>query len=128
MDPRAFARRFRRHDDEAAVDLRAVVHPGGIFLADIAALGEADSVQLGGIAFEPEKVGQFRAALSDAEPEPVFEHVALVPSTYFVAAAASLTAATQRNARAMIAVASARPSRAEVGAGTSSDPACIVTR
>ena len=51
-------------DDEAAVDLLPPVHPRGILLADIAALGEADAVQLGRIAFEPESL--VRAELGDA--------------------------------------------------------------
>ena len=63
----------RRHDDQPAVDLLPPVHPRGILLADEAALGEADAVQLGGIAFEPEEVAELGAALADAEAEAVLE-------------------------------------------------------
>ena len=59
--------------DQPAVDLGAPVHPRGILLADEAALGEADAVQLGGIAFEPEDVAELGAAFADAEAEAVLE-------------------------------------------------------
>src|SRR4051794_8728023 len=62
-------------DDEAAVDLRAVVHPRRILLADVAALGEADPVELGGVAFEPQRFvrAELGAALGDSEREAVGE-------------------------------------------------------
>jgi hypothetical protein len=49
------------------------VHPRGIFLPDITALGEAHPVQFGGIAFEPQRraVAEFGATLGDAERQPV---------------------------------------------------------
>ena len=59
--------------DQPAVDLGPPVHPRGIFLADEAALGEADAVQLGGIAFEPEEVAELGAAFADAEAQAVLE-------------------------------------------------------
>ncbi len=59
--------------DQAAVDLGAPVHPRGIFLADEAALGEADAVQFGGVAFEPEDVAKLGAAFADAEAQAVLE-------------------------------------------------------
>ena len=49
------------------------VHPRGILLADEAALGEADPVQLGGIAFEPEDVAELGAAFADAEAQAMLE-------------------------------------------------------
>ena len=55
--------------DQPAVDLLPPVHPRGIFLADEAALGEADAVQFGGVAFQPEQVAKLRAAFADAEPQ-----------------------------------------------------------
>ena len=39
--------------DQPTVDLAAPVHPGGVLLADETALGEAYSVQFGGIALQP---------------------------------------------------------------------------
>ena len=79
MDPGPLARRLGRNDDEPAVDLRAVVHPRRILLADIAALFEGDSVQLPGVAFEPERpIGaQFGQPFGDAE--------ALAPGTAMTA-------------------------------------------
>src|SRR5688500_10491051 len=71
MDHRPRAGRFGRNDDQAAVDLRAVVHARRILLADIAALGEADSAQLGGIGLEPEYLvrAELGAAFGHAERE-----------------------------------------------------------
>jgi hypothetical protein len=73
MDPGARAGSVGRDDDQAAIDPGAIVHPGGIFLADIAALGEADSVQLAGVAFEPEDVvgAELGSALGDSVAEAV---------------------------------------------------------
>src|SRR5205085_5758157 len=64
-----------RDDDQAAVDLVPPVHPRGILLADIATLGEADAVQLGRVAFEPEALvaAQLGNALGDAQAEPVLQ-------------------------------------------------------
>jgi hypothetical protein len=59
----------RGHDDEPAVDLLPPVHPRGIFLPDVAALCEADAVQLGGVAFEPEEIAELGAAFAHAEGE-----------------------------------------------------------
>ena len=70
---RAGARLACGNHDEATVDLLPPVHARRILLADEAALGEADAVQLGGIAFEPEDVAQLRATLADSEAEAVFE-------------------------------------------------------
>ena len=60
-------------DQEPAVDLGSPVHPGGVLLPDEAALGEADAVQFGGVAFEPEDVAELGAALADAEAEAMLE-------------------------------------------------------
>jgi hypothetical protein len=60
-------------DDQPAVDLGAPVHAGGVLLADEASLGEADSVELGGIAFEPEDVAELGAAFAGPEAEAVLE-------------------------------------------------------
>ena len=70
---RGCAVRVGLDDHQPAVDLRAPVHSRGVFLADEAALGEADAVQLGRIAFEPEDVAEFGAAFGDAEAETVLE-------------------------------------------------------
>ena len=59
--------------DQPAVDLLPPVHPRGILLADEAALGEADAVQLGRIAFEPEDVAELGAAFADAEAQAMLE-------------------------------------------------------
>ena len=72
FDARALATAALDHE-QAAIDLLPPVHPRGILLADEAALGEADPVQLGRIAFEPEHVAELRAAFADAEAEPVLE-------------------------------------------------------
>ena len=53
--------------DQPAVDLLAPVHARGILLPNEAAFGEADTVQLGGVAFQPEKIADFRAPLADAK-------------------------------------------------------------
>ena len=71
-DPRALAAVALDHE-QAAVDLLPPVHPGGILLADEAALGEADAVQLGRIAFEPEQVAKLGAAFADAEAQAMLE-------------------------------------------------------
>jgi hypothetical protein len=55
--------------DQPPVDLLPPVHPGGILLADEAALRKADAVQLRRIAFEPEQVAELRAAFANAEPK-----------------------------------------------------------
>ncbi len=71
---RACAAPLRRaHDDQPPIDLLPPVHPRGILLADEAALGEADAVQLGGIAFEPEDVAELGAAFAHAEAKAVLE-------------------------------------------------------
>src|SRR5688572_15970671 len=62
-----------RHDDKPPIDLLPPVHPGGIFLPDEAALGEADSVELDGVAFEPEDVSELRPALADTQAQAVLE-------------------------------------------------------
>ena len=62
--------------DQPAVDLLPPVHPRGILLADEAALGEADAVQFGGIAFEPEEVAELGAAFADAEAQAMLEPAA----------------------------------------------------
>ena len=54
-------------NDESAVDLLPPVHSGGILLPDEAALGEADTVEFGGIALKPEQVPDLRPPLADAE-------------------------------------------------------------
>ena len=69
----AGARCCRRNYDEAAVDLLPPVHARGILLTDEAAFGEAHSVQLRRVAFEPEDVAELRAALADAQAEPVLQ-------------------------------------------------------
>ena len=60
-------------DEQPAIDLRPPVHPRGILLADEAALGEADAVQLGRVAFEPEDVAELGAAFGDAEAQAMLE-------------------------------------------------------
>src|SRR5438046_670627 len=55
--------------DQPAVDLAPPVHPRGIFLADKAALGEADAVELDRIALQPEQVAELGATFADAEAE-----------------------------------------------------------
>jgi hypothetical protein len=74
--PRAGTGGVRRNDQHPPVDLGAPVHPRRIFLADVAALGEAHPVQLGRIAFEPEDVADLPAAFADSKPEPVFQPAA----------------------------------------------------
>src|SRR5206468_6049971 len=61
------------HDEETAIDLLPPVHASGILLADEAAFGEADPVQLGGVALEPEKIAEFRLAFGNAQAQPMFE-------------------------------------------------------
>ena len=61
------------HDDEPPIDLMPPVHSSGIFLPDEAALGEADAVQLGRVAFQPEQVAQLGPSLANAQAEAVFE-------------------------------------------------------
>ena len=65
-----------RDDEQPAVDLLPPVHARGILLADEAALGEADAVQLGRIAFEPEDVAKLRPPFGDAEAQAVVEPAA----------------------------------------------------
>src|SRR5438128_3819869 len=69
MDPRARAGRagFDRH--QSAVDLLTPVHPRGIFLADEATFGEADAVQFGCVAFEPEDIAKLEAAFGHSEAQ-----------------------------------------------------------
>src|SRR3546814_8632444 len=49
------------------------MHPRGILLPDIAALGEADAAQLGRIALKPQGLArsQFGDALGHAQPQPM---------------------------------------------------------
>src|SRR5205085_1501697 len=61
------------HHQEPAIDLLSPIHPRGVLLADEAALGETNSVQLHGIAFEPEDIAELGAAFADAEPKTVLE-------------------------------------------------------
>jgi hypothetical protein len=65
--------RRRAAPRSAAVDLLPPVHPRGVFLPDIAALGEADAVEFGGIAFEPQGcvAAQFGAAFGNAQRQAV---------------------------------------------------------
>ena len=72
-DPRARSAAVVSDDDQPPIDLLPPVHAGGIFLADEAALGEADAVQLGGIAFEPEQVAKLGAAFAHAEAQAMVE-------------------------------------------------------
>src|SRR4051812_24465974 len=74
VSPRAFDRGW--HDEETAVDLLPPVHPRGVLLPDETALGEADAVELRGVAFEPEDVAKLRAAFAHAEPQAVLEPAA----------------------------------------------------
>ena len=62
-----------RHDQQPARHLLSPVHPRGVFLPDVAALGEAHSVELGRIAFQPQRlpVAEFGAAFGDAEAQAV---------------------------------------------------------
>src|SRR3954470_19273559 len=62
--------------DQPPIDLLPPVHPRGILLADEAALGEADAIQLGGVAFEPEQVAELGAAFANAETEAMLEPAA----------------------------------------------------
>ena len=59
--------------EEPTIDLLPPIHPGGILLADEAALGETDPIQLGGIAFKPEKVAEFGSAFADAKAKAMLE-------------------------------------------------------
>ena len=54
---------------QAPVDLRPPVHPGRILLPDEAALGEADAIQFGGIAFEPQQVAELGRTLAHPKPQ-----------------------------------------------------------
>jgi hypothetical protein len=63
-------------DEQAPVDLRPPVHPRRILLADVAALSEADAVELGCVAFEPEEVAKLGAALAHAQAKAVLEPAA----------------------------------------------------
>src|SRR5215217_7031533 len=62
-----------RHNDKPPIDLLPPVHPGGIFLPDEAALGETDAVELDGVTFEPEDVGEFRTAFANPQAQAVLE-------------------------------------------------------
>src|SRR5690349_13142538 len=62
-----------RNDDESSIDLLPPVHPGGVFLADEAALGETHAVQFRRIALEPQQVGEFLTAFADAEMEAMLQ-------------------------------------------------------
>src|SRR5690242_4067940 len=73
MNPRAGAGHVGFDDNEAAIDLLPPVHPRRILLADEAALGQADAVELCRIAFEPEDVSELRAPFADAEAQPMLE-------------------------------------------------------
>lgn len=65
----AIAAVAQRRDDQAPVDLGPMVHPCGVLLPDVAALGEADAVQFARVAFQPERfaIAEFRHALRHAE-------------------------------------------------------------
>src|SRR5205085_9351598 len=65
MDAGARTRCVGLDHHQTLVDLPPPVHPRGVLLADEAALGEADAVELGGIAFEPEDVAELNAAFAD---------------------------------------------------------------
>jgi hypothetical protein len=67
LDPRAL------HNDEAAIDLLPPVHPRRILLADEATLGEADAIQFGCVAFEPEKIAKLGASFADPKAEAMLE-------------------------------------------------------
>ena len=73
MNSGARARSIAFHHDEPPIDLLPPVHPGGILLADEAAFAEADAVQFGGVAFEPEDIAELRAAFGDAEAKAMLE-------------------------------------------------------
>src|SRR5438270_12140734 len=73
MNARARGGRFRLHHDQSPVDLLPAVHAGGVLLADEAALGEADAVLFGGVAFKPENVAKLGAAFANPEAEAVLE-------------------------------------------------------
>ena len=60
-------------NDQPPIDLLSPVHPRRVFLADEAALAEADAVQFGGIAFEPEDVAELGAAFANAKAEAMLE-------------------------------------------------------
>src|SRR5438067_767184 len=74
-DTRAWAGRVGLDHHEPAIDLLAPVHPRCILLADKAALGEADSIQLDRVALEPENVAELRPPFGDAQMEAVLEPV-----------------------------------------------------
>ena len=78
MDPGPWAGRFGLDHHQPPVDLRPPVHPRRILLADEAALGEADPVQFGRVAFQPEDIAQLGPALADAEAQAVFEPFVLL--------------------------------------------------
>src|SRR4051794_14656018 len=73
MDAAARARRIGFDHYQAAVDLRAPVHPRGILLADEATLGEADAVQFGRVAFEPEQVAELGPPFAHSKAQPMLE-------------------------------------------------------
>jgi hypothetical protein len=61
------------HHHQPAIDLLPPIHPRGVLLADVAALGERDAVQFCRIGFEPQHVAELGAAFGHADPEPVRE-------------------------------------------------------
>ena len=67
------ARSVGFHHDEPPIDLLPPVHPGGILLADEAALGKTDAAEFDRIAFEPEDFAELRAAFGDAEAKAMLE-------------------------------------------------------
>src|SRR3546814_6562779 len=88
-------RRFRLHDrhhDQPPVDLLPPVHPRGILLSDITAIGEADAVQFRRIAFEPQRrpVAEFPASLGDAQRQPVRAPVGIGPLPFIGRASPAL--------------------------------------
>src|SRR4249919_72259 len=58
---------------QAPVDLLPPVHPGGVLLADKTTLGEADAIELGGIALQPKQVAEFGPTFANAKPQAMLE-------------------------------------------------------
>ena len=79
-----FGRLGERDHYQPPVDLAAPVHPRGVFLADIAAFGKADAIQLDRIGFKPQDIAQLRTGFRDAEskamcqPRPVRRTIAVI--------------------------------------------------
>ena len=73
MDARPRRRRAGLDHEQPAIDLLPPVHARRIFLTDEAALVEADAVQFGSVAFEPEKVAELSAALADTKAKAMFK-------------------------------------------------------